>query len=280
MPSVSACPPRKIFPPPITIAISTPCSATDLISSQYCSSIEGLMFVLLDDPCNDSPLSLSKIRLYLTIGFFRSFSSFEPISAGLSIQCLFIKSCKYRDLIKLRGIKFNQHLIFFNPFAHANFYRTDDGITGCLDYILHFHGLKDKQRIPCLDVIAILHFQVDDQSRHGRAHMIDLCCSIRIHAHFFQQQVELVFQINRILFPVHFYCKLPPGGIDLYNLSPVAAGIQKDVKVFGGDSTDVQRNRLAVHDESIGGCDNFKGPIVYTGTVHVLKSRILRLNSY
>jgi len=58
--------PRKIFPPPITIATSQPASTIDLISWAYCERISELIIWLLSPPLRASPLNFRRIRLYFS----------------------------------------------------------------------------------------------------------------------------------------------------------------------------------------------------------------------
>src|SRR5438105_2212990 len=64
MPSVAAVTPRKIFPPPITMAICTPALCTATISSAMLASVSASMPVRRP-PISASPESLRRMRLYL-----------------------------------------------------------------------------------------------------------------------------------------------------------------------------------------------------------------------
>src|ERR1051326_2136801 len=67
MPSVAAVTPRKILPPPMTIAISTPRRCTSAISSAMAASVSASMPVRRP-PMSASPESLRRMRLYLGSG--------------------------------------------------------------------------------------------------------------------------------------------------------------------------------------------------------------------
>src|SRR3954468_11279375 len=62
MPAVDAETPRKMFPPPMTMPISTPSSMTSRTSCATCSRILGAM-PYFASPMSASPLSLSRMRL-------------------------------------------------------------------------------------------------------------------------------------------------------------------------------------------------------------------------
>src|SRR3954468_21170242 len=74
MPWLLAEIPRQIFPPPMTIAVSTPCSATRLICRARRSTTTGSM-PKADSPTIASPLSLRRTR------WNRSFATTPPRSA-------------------------------------------------------------------------------------------------------------------------------------------------------------------------------------------------------
>src|SRR5215218_10162540 len=73
MPWLLAEIPRQIFPPPMTIAVSTPCSATRLICRARRSTTTGSM-PKADSPTIASPLSLRRTR------WNRSFATTPPRS--------------------------------------------------------------------------------------------------------------------------------------------------------------------------------------------------------
>src|SRR5262245_23018951 len=64
MPPSLSCAPRKILPPPMTIAISQPSALTSLISSAN-DRKGGLAMAYFSSPPRASPLTLRMTRLYL-----------------------------------------------------------------------------------------------------------------------------------------------------------------------------------------------------------------------
>src|SRR5215510_2653436 len=78
-----------MFPPPITIATCTPSSVMDLMSKEYWESISGSSPKLLS-PINDSPESLSRIRLY-----FGSMSRSQILDCRLQIA----NCCEDRETV-------------------------------------------------------------------------------------------------------------------------------------------------------------------------------------
>src|SRR5579871_652945 len=67
MPFELAATPRKMLPPPITSAISTPRPCTSMSSSAICDSVPGSMACSVE-PIKASPESLSRMRRYFTPG--------------------------------------------------------------------------------------------------------------------------------------------------------------------------------------------------------------------
>ena len=63
MPSVEPATPRKMLPPPITIAICTPASTTSFTSAAMRVSVGGWM-PYFPSPIRASPESLRRMRLY------------------------------------------------------------------------------------------------------------------------------------------------------------------------------------------------------------------------
>src|SRR5438270_7479263 len=89
MPSVAAVTPRKMLPPPMTIAICTPAFCTATISSAMFASVWGSMPVRRP-PMSASPESLRRIRLYLgpsAIG--RGVYTIAPADRGPRTAALF-----------------------------------------------------------------------------------------------------------------------------------------------------------------------------------------------
>src|SRR3546814_11768579 len=83
MPCAPGATPRKIFPPPMTIASSTPSVATSATSSVMRSMVERLI-PNASSPISASPESLRRTRLYdlVVIGSIPGKQSNESVSKG------------------------------------------------------------------------------------------------------------------------------------------------------------------------------------------------------
>src|SRR3989442_7373703 len=90
MPSVAAVTPRKMWPPPTTMAISTPSLWTATISSAMLASVSASMPVRRP-PIKASPESFSRMRLY----FGRAPSVIETIYTMSRTRSLAV--CAARD---------------------------------------------------------------------------------------------------------------------------------------------------------------------------------------
>src|ERR1700680_2231391 len=90
MPSVAAVTPRKMLPPPMTMAICTPAFCTATISSAMLASVSASMPVRRP-PMSASPESLSRMRLYLRFSAIaeRKFIPSRPADRGPRTAALF-----------------------------------------------------------------------------------------------------------------------------------------------------------------------------------------------